>query len=532
MTLAQNLPQRLSGNNWMILLFGVVLFIASCGPLKPIVDDGKDGDTDGDPDVIVVDTNGNNNTDPNDNNTNDPNNNNTNDPNNNNNNSSKGDPPISRPKNPRMIDWKDGTISDPTDPTDPEDPIVIRGGDDTTTTDPIDPSIDTVLNPTDPIVDGVLKSSYDVASVMPFYTDKVAESGGKLPTPAVRGLNFYEGALLALQQLSAEGVNLNVNVYDSKRSTAVVQGLVDNASLSNTDLVIGPASSNNLRLVADNIAKQGTPVVSLNLNPNIAESNPYYIQASPYYASHAMAVVKHIKANYPSGNVVLMAPNEQSDINRYQYFHNANALAEGSLSAPRFKEYTIQSSGDRKVFKFSDIQNYLSAGDTSVVIVTTSNQDYVNSLMRTLSLSRKRYPVVVFGMPRWMGFTRIDYSYYENLNLHISTSTFIDPDNSEAQTFKRSFYKEYGMPPTTEAFKGYDLMLYFGRLLNQYGTGFLNHLDQAPGSYLHSNFAFERVFSIPQNGGEGDFQIKQFENKYVNILRFKDYEFKKVNGGE
>ena len=45
----------------------------------------------------------------------------------------------------------------------------------------------------------------------------------------------------------------DVEIFDSRRSQAVVQGLVDNFTLSSMDLIIGPAASSNVKIVAEQV---------------------------------------------------------------------------------------------------------------------------------------------------------------------------------------------------------------------------------------------------------------------------------------
>lgn len=105
------------------------------------------------------------------------------------------------------------------------------------------------------VKEGGLKYSYKVGILMPFFAKDVM-TASKMPRSSIQGMNFYEGSLLALQQLSTEGVNLDVEVFDSRRSEAVVQGLVDNFTLSSMDLIIGPASTENVEIVAEQVAKK------------------------------------------------------------------------------------------------------------------------------------------------------------------------------------------------------------------------------------------------------------------------------------
>ena len=132
------------------------------------------------------------------------------------------------------------------------------------------------------------------------------------------------------------------------------------------------------------------------------------------------------------------------------------------------------------------------------------------------------------AMPRWENYKNVDPDYFMNLHVHISNSAYINHNNFNIQEFKRSFFNEYGMPPTTEAYKGYDVALYFGRMLNEHGTGLLQQLPLHQDQMLHARLEFMPTYTADSKG-EGQSIINQFENKYVHILRFHNFQFVKVN---
>ncbi len=368
---------------------------------------------------------------------------------------------------------------------------------------------------------GNLKSSYKVGILMPFFAQEVS-TATTMPASSIQGMNFYEGSLLALQQLSAEGVNLDVEVFDSRRSTAVVQGLVDNYTLGKMDLIIGPAASENVQLVSEAVSKKNNvPMVSLNLNSGLADKNPYFIQASPYFESHASATVAYIKKKYPNRKVILVVPREGKEVSRLTSYHSEN-------NSVRYSEFFAEKTGS--TFTFSGLSEMLSAKDTTVVIAPVSDEFFAAALLRSLNSTKNSKSVVVFGMPSWMSYQGLEAATMEGCNLHITNGSFVNNNNEAVKSFKQNFFTEYGTPPTIEAYKGYDLTLYFGRMLNKYGTGFVNNLDQVDDDLLQSSFDFEPVFSTESESGMSeDYKINYFENKFVHILRFKNYQYVPVN---
>lgn len=516
MILARNLLQQLNGSKIWVFIF-IVSFFVSCDLFKPIsggdvnnnnnggteleeVTSGRKVDVDGniiEEDPVVTD-----NTDKGDKN--------------NKNGDRDGDGVMDRvDKCPDVF----GLVRLEGCPEKKDDGNNSNNGDN----EPIDPKggdIDSGGS-TDPISDGNLKSSYKMGIVMPFFAKEVS-TASKMPGSAIQGMNFYEGSLLALQQLSAEGVNLDVEIFDSRRNDAIIQGLVDNYTLSKMDLIIGPASSKNVRIVAESVAKkERVPMVSLNLNSSLTSENPFFIQASPYFGTHALATVEYVQKKYLGKKVIMVVPEGGKEMSRLQYYHDKN-------QGERFNEFYVQKTGN--AFSFTGLTDLLTSSDTTVIIAPVSNQGFANGLLRTLNNVRGSKPVIVFGMPSWMSYQTLDVAALEGCNLHVTNGSFVNNNNEATKAFKQTFFTEYGAAPTIEAFKGYDLTLYFGRMLHKHGTGFINKLDESDATLLQSSFDFERVFEVQSDVEMGeDYKIRYHENKFVHILRFQNYQYIQMN---
>ena len=385
--------------------------------------------------------------------------------------------------------------------------------------------VDTGINSSDN--DYELKERYKIGIIMPFFAEEVSNAM-TMPTQAVPAMNFYEGATLALQQLSYEGVSLDVEVLDSRRSEGVVQGLIDNYTLNSMDLILGPTSTSNVQLVAEQVAKrEQVPLVSLNLNSTIANENPYFIQSSPYFGSHAEATVEYVQKKYNGKRVVMIVPNNGREVSRLQFYHAANSKLSGDAVTNGFSQLIAEKVGSS--YTFNGLSDALTLGDTTVVIVPVSNEMFANSLLRKLSAVKSSRPVVVFGMPSWMSFERIDFSVFNDCNLHVTNGSYIDINDEKVRLFKDNFFNEFGAVPTIEAYKGYDLTLYFGRMLHKYGTGFINKLSDSDTSLLQCRFEFEKVIASSEEGMSELGQVDYIENKYVHILRFQNYKFVLMN---
>ncbi|MBK8704924.1 MAG: hypothetical protein IPN33_16025 [Saprospiraceae bacterium] len=128
-------------------------------------------------------------------------------------------------------------------------------------------------------------------------------------------------------------------------------------------------------------------------------------------------------------------------------------------------------------------------------------------------------------MPQWITFDKIDFSYYEKLHIHISASSYIDPISVDVQSFKRQYFDRFGAVPVEESFLGYDVTLYFGRMLHKYGSKFQRSFDRNAYTGLQTRFDFQPVMKANAAGSDR-YQIEQYENSFIHILKFQDYQFR------
>lgn len=375
---------------------------------------------------------------------------------------------------------------------------------------------------------GIL-STYNVAIMIPFNAHKVNDLEGGIHASSIASLNFYEGAKLALEQLTNEGANINVSVMDTKRSETEANSILNRSALQNAHLIIGPYSSKPLARVAE-FAKtnQKTLISPVNTSGKITAENPFYLQANPSLQSHCEAIMKHALDQYSADQIVLVVRDKTAEVKRLEYFQDTYKLISGNFTNP-LREYRI----DPKVaeeFGELDLMPYIKKDQTTVFIVPSySNETFVSNIMRQLEIAKGKNDVVVYGMPRWMEYDRISYDYFENLKLHISSANFVDKNDIKIKDFNEKFYERYGALPEKDAFKGYDLTLYFGRQLMKHGVNFKDVIDTETAQMLSTKFDFERNVTPEDAANERLDKINYLENKYVNILKFEDFYFQKVN---
>lgn len=389
----------------------------------------------------------------------------------------------------------------------------------TTPTNPIPPIGPATEQPTRP---GGFSDTYHLGLMLPFLTNQTA--GGTVPDKSTPALQFYAGAKIALEELSqTENVNLVMDVYDTQVNDADFLQLLSNPRLPKADVFIGPVRSSHVEAFA-NWTKQNRKILVSPETPvsELTAQNPDFIQTNPSLRAHCEAITYHIRKTHRADAVTLVCKEKEAD--RLPYFQNANASIPGSLPFAELKVPDATANFDKV-----DLRRYLKPGRTAVFILPTwASQDFVMAFLRKLREVKGSAKVEVYGMPQWKNYESIEPEYLTTLNVHISSASHIDYSTQQVKDFQQKFYDATGTLPNDDAFNGYDVTLFTGKMLRRYGLSFPANLTREAFQGLHGDFRFSRIFT----GGaidDGYNQPDYLENTFVHILKFDKYGFVPVD---
>lgn len=381
----------------------------------------------------------------------------------------------------------------------------------------------TPSNPKPPIGDkpappgqtGGFGDTYTIALLMPFLTNQT--SGNTVPEKSRLALQFYAGAKIALEELSAtEGINLVVDVYDTQVSDADFLQLLSNPRLNKAGVLIGPVRNSHITAMAD-WAKRNRKILVSPESPSagLTTQNPDFIQTNPSLRAHCEAITWFVNKNHHADAVTLVCKEKEAD--RLPYFQNANT------GGARFAELKVPDATLN--FDRINLKSYLKSGRTSVFILPTwASQDFVMAFLRKLKEVKGTAKVEVYGMPQWVDFEGIEPEYLSALNVHISSASYIDYSAQEVKDFQQKFYESTGTIPDNDGFNGYDVTLFTGRMLRRYGLSFPERLTTESFQGLRANYRFFKIFSegVVDDGRNLPDYI---ENVYIHILKFDKYGF-------
>lgn len=363
------------------------------------------------------------------------------------------------------------------------------------------------------------KDSYDISFLLPFSTDegellKLMEDDKVTGYQPLASLEFYEGALIALDTLERLGYKLNIHVFNSLRDSLSTALVMQKEEFKKTDLIIGPIFNDCLKAAVPIAKKNETYLVSpLSPSGNYTDSNKYFIMANPPFESQLEATINYIlKQNLQANIIVVYRTDKPNETKVAGDFKTAfNKLKSGS-------NVTLN-----EVANFTGITEKLSNSE-NFVFIAGNDELYINGLIRDLSKLSRNNAITLIGLPNMLSLESISLDYFETLHLHYPTAYWIDPNAPQIKEFNAAFEARYASRPSEFAYRGYDMMMYFATMLNTYGPDLSASCGKVNPTLRYLMYPIE-FKQVKHNNGVIDF----IENSKISILKYEAYRFVKVN---
>ena len=356
------------------------------------------------------------------------------------------------------------------------------------------------------------KTFYNVVLMLPLQLERVdaidpenADKGAGFSEKAEAAIQFYEGALLAVDSMRKKGMKVKLHVFDIGKDDSVsVEKVLLKPELQQADLILGPLDPEPFYKVAEFGRKKRIAVVS----PLAASNRVLFKQSTaskttPAQTSQMEQLALHIGSTATTENIILInsgSPKDQQMVKSFRTAINALRIAAGKDSIS-----VINGS--------SGLEAVLKKDKKNIIVVPTTSQAFVTGLLLTLNGLSERYTLEVYGMPAWMNYTNLDKEYLQKINLHYAAPYFIDYDDPATKRLLLQYRAAFKGDAGTYVFTGFDITLYYLNALFNNGTLFYMKLNELSADGLQQRFEFYRT---EEESG--------FENRAIRIVRMEDYK--------
>ena len=326
-------------------------------------------------------------------------------------------------------------------------------------------------------------------------------------------LEFYEGALLAINELREQGYSVTLYVFDTERSRERTREILRKWEMEEMDLIIGPVNFWNLELVANFARQHEIPMVSpFSSDREIVRYNPYIFQVTPSYDVEFKSWAEYI-SDYYDKTIILFHDGDPTEYHKVQFLKDEifkHISDKADLEDVIFKEVVMNDS------VFVDMNHVLTQDGENLVIVPSDNEAYVSNVISPLFYLLDQYQIEVAGMPQWNKFRNIDLEYFHKLKMSYFTSFYVDYSKPEMKEFIQRFREVYHTEPYRVSPRGYNLSVYgydlvsaFVKAVGEYGKNIIYFADEMEADPILGPYKFERINDF---GGH--------VNAYISIIKF------------
>lgn len=354
-----------------------------------------------------------------------------------------------------------------------------------------------------------------IAVFTPLYLDSAFDASGNyrysktFPKFINSGLEFWEGAQLAIDSLRKEGLKADVFVYDTRAARKSFTDIINTPEVRSAHLLIGHVSLNEAAMLAQLAAQMNVPFINANL-PNEAgvSNNPNYVMLSSTLMTHCTGIYKFLQRNYSVSNIIVFRKKGPQEDRLKGYFTD---IEKNTAAIPLKLKYIDLTDN----FTAAQLQPYLDSNKTNVVLTGSLDVVFGQNLAQQLATLSSSYTTTLFGMPTW-DVLDFEKTIYKGIEILYSTPFYINPSDklvaATTEHFRRTFYSR----PSDMLYRGYETVYHFAHLLQL-------HAGNLGSSLGDKKFSLFNEMDIQPVLDKSTMTLDYFENK-------KLYFVKKVDG--
>jgi ABC-type branched-subunit amino acid transport system substrate-binding protein len=354
-----------------------------------------------------------------------------------------------------------------------------------------------------------IAKTYHVAIFSPLYLDSafngsIYKYGKGFPKFVQPGLDFVQGAQIALDSLPLPKGTIQANIYDTKAKVENIAWLVSNHTLDSIDLIIGSVKDADLTKLAAFAKQKNIPFVSAT-SPNDGgiTANPFYIMINATLRAHCESIFSSILQDTSAKKIYLCRKKGGQEDKIADYFKSIND-ADGK---PLLHIETINFEED-----FSILKNKLDSNTKSIIIGGSLNEDFGGGLVNAAFDIRETYPLEIIGMPNWDAFEDLRKSKLKDFGIKYTASYYNAKADMYSKKVQHVYAKKYKGNPSDMSYKGFEAVYIFSRILAKYPDDFMSHLNE-PQFKVFTEYNFKPV--NVKNTNVPDY----FENKHLYFMK-------------
>ena len=354
----------------------------------------------------------------------------------------------------------------------------------------------------------VRKTSYNIGVLLPF---ELSDPSWQTVRKNQFVTDLYAGLRLAQDSLQRAGHPVQLFAYDTGADTLTLKQTLALPELASMDMLIGPIYKSGAKLLSRYAREHQIVCVNpLSQDGDLVLDNPWHYLFAPSAATQGRLAAQFSANAFGIGKpAILLNEDGYDDASFAASYKAAYEELGGKFSVIR--HFNPEAEAEiSAAFAGLDL-----AGASHIMVASDNRRTGPIALaaMRTMAPGSSRPPMVCPSA--WLENARVDLGQLSG-NVYFIQSKYFDETAPGFRRFRQLYLQSQHLPPSMYANQGFELLLYFGNVLFQYGPAFqvgLAGAPQQPGAIFEGQ---------SYSGGAHDNQvvpIVKLNNLEVQVLR-------------
>jgi len=339
------------------------------------------------------------------------------------------------------------------------------------------------------LIDSIFKKkSINIAFLAPFKLDLIDLDSIENTKLFLKKLNlstisldFYSGAMLALDKVKELGINISMDVNDTKNDSEAISIILKNKQIQDYDFVLGPLIPRNVIQFSSESVKSKTPIISplstkrIKIINNVVQSMP----SKQDQRNKMLSYVDSLIIENPNPCVMIIYDNKSESIKdkiikKFPYAELINTDNNNGYVDPEITDSLLVTAKKNFVFLESENLNTITS---------------VSSLLNSqISNERDIYMMTTYRSDIYEN-ENISFEHLGNLNFTYPSYYLPVFDSEKINLFNTVYLEKFGRRPNKIAIRGYDITL---DLILRVATKkkFIKSVEIGETSYLQNKFNY------------------------------------------
>lgn len=258
-------------------------------------------------------------------------------------------------------------------------------------------------------------------------------------------LDFYSGALIAIDSAKAMNLPIHIKIVDSKENNRSlnIEELKSQIDFSSTDVVIGPFFQKNVDAFSEVFKNQDLMVVSP-LSTDTGKPYPNQVHAMPNNGMIRNTMMEYLRSNY--ANLVAVV-NPKSNSNKAFFTQN-------------YSEVKLVNTSDNGSLSASAIESQLVQGKVNYVILDSNSMKTAIDLITSIKKLKSKYDIRLVALEKLDVLDSTEVQIQDLVDLKFTFPSVTNDATSNVNVkFEEAFKKRFNTSPNRFAIRGFDVTM-------------------------------------------------------------------------